>query len=169
MSISQIHLDKNATTLLARDASRPAAKRACVCLDVHTPSDADLAWLEKNFHFHPLAIEDCRHFNQRAKVEAYDDYLFLSFTTSARGNGELIVQEMEAFLGRDYLITVHREPLRALENARRLVTAKTRADFLLYLIADQMTDAYFPLLDEIDDEIDSLEDQILENPTRETL
>ncbi|MBI3538032.1 MAG: magnesium/cobalt transporter CorA, partial [Chloroflexi bacterium] len=121
------------------------------------------------FHFHPLAIEDCRHFNQRAKVEAYDDYLFLSFTTSARENGELIVQEMEAFLGRDYLITVHREPVRALEDAHRLVNAKTRADFLLYLIADQMTDAYFPLLDEIDDEIDSLEDQILENPTRETL
>ncbi len=169
MTISQIQLDNGAITQLARKAKRPVSKRGIVWLDVSMPSEDDLAWLAREYKFHPLAIEDCRNFNQRAKVETYDDYLFLSFTTSARANGNIAVQEMEAFLGANYLITVHREPLPALDAARRYANSKTRVDFLLYLFADHMTDAYFPLLDDIDDEIDMLEDQILENPTRETL
>jgi magnesium transporter len=169
MSIIQIHPGTGAKIPLAPDAARPSSKRGIVWLDVNAPSDADLAWLEEKYQFHPLAIEDCRNFNQRAKVEDYDDYLFLSLTTTTRDNGDLRAQEMEAFLGRDYLITIHREPLHALETACRHCNAKTRADFLLYLIADALTDAYFPLLDAMEDEIDALEDQILENPTRATM
>ncbi|MBI3913162.1 MAG: magnesium/cobalt transporter CorA [Chloroflexi bacterium] len=169
MSISQIPLDNGAIKPIATTAVRPRAGRGTIWLDVSAPSDEDLAWLVREYKFHPLAIEDCKNFNQRAKVEDYSNYLFLSFTTSTLANGELVVQEMEAFLGPNYLITVHREPLPALDAARKYATNKTRADFLLYLFADHMTDAYFPLLDEIDDEIDTLEDQILENPTRETL
>ena len=125
------------------------------------------------FQFHPLAIEDCRNFNQRAKVASYGDYLFLSLTTTARENDGLRSQEMEAFLGHDYLITVHREPLAAIDSARAHLGANSSApvhpDFILYLITDHLVDVYFPLLDEMDDEIDALEDQILENATQETM
>jgi magnesium transporter len=192
MSITQISLDNHTTTELPHDAARPSAAPGIVWLDVSAPTEDDLAWLARSYDFHPLALEDCREFNQRAKIEAYTDasargetalqsdstaarvdlsksYLFLSLTTTARENTELRAQEMEAFLGPDYLITVHREPLPALDAVREHFAANTRADFMLYLIADHMVDAYFPLLDEMDDEIDALEDQILENATQATM
>lgn len=192
MSITQINLENHTTNALARTASRPSAGDGIVWLDVSAPTEDDLAWLARAYDFHPLAIEDCREFNQRAKIEAYTDaaargetalasdsmaarvdlsksYLFLSLTTTARENAALRAQEMEAFLGPDYLITVHREPLSAIDAVREHFVATARADFLLYLIADHMVDAYFPLLDEMDDEIDALEDQILENATQATM
>ncbi|MCI0478882.1 MAG: hypothetical protein L0Y55_21780, partial [Anaerolineales bacterium] len=86
MSITQIHLDTHTTNEIARDASRPFPPDAgeteggFVWLDISAPTEDDLAWLARVYDFHPLAIEDCREFNQRAKVEAYHGYLFLSLT-----------------------------------------------------------------------------------------
>ena len=169
MSIAQIHLDRRQAVELTRDAERPTAAEGIVWLDVFSPTEADLTWLARTYNFHPLAIEDCRHFNQRAKAESYSDYLFLSLTTPARSGEDLQAQEMEAFLGADYLVTVHREPLSAIDGARERSTPSKRPDFLLYLIIDQMVDAYFPLLDAMEDEIDELEDEILENATQTTM
>jgi magnesium transporter len=169
MSITQIHLADRTTTELTYGAARPTATNGVVWLDVSAPTEDDLAWLARTYNLHALAIEDCRNFNQRAKAESYGDYLFLSLTTTARENGGLRAQELEAFLGPDYLITIHREPLAALDAVRERYAANTRADFLLYFIADHMVDTYFPLLDEMDDEIDALEDRILENATQATL
>lgn len=174
MSITLINLDTGASTLLTMDTPRPEPNGNIVWLDVATPTDDDLNWLVREYNFHPLAIEDCRHFDQRAKVEPYEGYLFISVDAVTRQNGELSAQEMEVFLGADYLITVHREPLAAIETMRaRCVTDRRtgayRADMLLYQIIDQMVDAFFPLLDEIEDEIDELEDAILEHATHATM
>lgn len=174
MPITHINLDTGATDLLTIDSPRPVSNGNIVWLDVATPSEDDLNWLAREYNFHPLAIEDCRHFDQRAKVEPYEGYLFISVDAVTRQNGELSAQELEVFLGADYLITVHREPLAAIETMRaRCVTdhrtGAYRADMLLYHIVDQMVDAFFPLLDEIEDEIDELEDAILERATHATM
>ncbi|MCX7838087.1 MAG: magnesium/cobalt transporter CorA [Anaerolineae bacterium] len=173
MPITQIHLDTQTTTAIAYDAPRPqpsdSRRGDWVWLDVNVPTEDDLMWLARTYNFHPLAIEDCRHFNQRSKVEAYPGYLFLSLSTMLRRDGELVSRELEVFLGADFLITVHREPLDALDYARAHWRNHQRADFMLYLIADRIADAYFPLLDEMEDEIDELEDAVLENPTQATL
>jgi magnesium transporter len=164
MPISQIQLD-GVVKEIPPDAPRPEPQRGVVWLDVNAPTEDDLNWLARTYQFHPLTIEDARHFHQRAKIESYGEYLFLSLTTATRENEELRPQEMEAFLGPDYLITVHREPLPALDAARRHIQMNVRPDFLLYLIADHMVDVYLPMLDGMDDEIDALEDQIIENAT----
>lgn len=175
MPITQIHLDTQTTTEIPPTAPRPhpsnVGKTASgfVWLDVSAPTEDDLAWLARTYAFHPLAIEDCRHFNQRAKVEAYPDYLFLSLSAIRRHDSELVPQEMEAFLGADFLITVHRDAHDALTQARYHWKANLRADFLLYLIADHIVDTYFPLLDEIEEEIDELEDAVLASATQATL
>jgi magnesium transporter len=196
MPIFHLRLENHQTVELHHDSPRPTSPRGPVWLDICTPTEDDLAWLERTYHFHPLTIEDIRNFNQRAKVEAYDhiypddksidpdidrtgrdqshDYLFISLSAAVRENGDLDARELEAFLGPDYLITVHREPLRAIDDVRLHFGARDRRaplgpDFILYLVADHMVDAYFPLLDEMEDEIDTLEDKILENATRETL
>lgn len=174
MSIVQLRLQDQTGTELPAHADRPQApKGGIVWLDVNKPTEADLTWLEQTYHFHPLAIEDCRNFNQRAKVESYDGYLFLSLVTAIRDAEDIHPHEVEVFLGPDYLITVHREELPALVelpdrmNANSLV--KAHPDFLLWMVVDRMVDVYFPLLDEMEDEIDGLEDQILENATQATL
>lgn len=174
MSISLIDIGNGTTTELTHTARRPEPADGGVWLDVNAPCEEDLAWLERTYHFHPLTIDDIRNFNQRAKVEAYNGYLFLSFSIAVRENGELHAHEMEAFLGPDFLVTVHREPLEAVAAVCDHFTKQnhansTRPDFVLYMIADHMVDRYFPLLDEMEDEIDALEDQILENATQATL
>jgi magnesium transporter len=172
MPIAQIDLDTRTTTEIKSDAPRPIAQKNAVWLDVFEPTDEDLGWLAQVYAFHPLTIEDCRHFNQRAKVEAYDGYLFLSLTTSDRIDGQVHPHEVEAFLGPDFLVTVHREPISALATAREHCGAfqlTAQADMVLYLISDHMVDEYFPLLDQIKDEIDTLEDEILQAATQETL
>lgn len=172
MPITHIHPD-TVRTEITHDAPRPSPDvgetRGWVWLDVSAPTEDDLTWLARAYGFHPLAIEDCRHFNQRAKVEAYPGYLFLSLSAMTRHDGELMPRELEVFLGTDFLITVHREPFDALDYARTHWRDHPRADFVLYLLADHIADTYFPILDEIEDEIDELEDVILENPTQATL
>jgi magnesium transporter len=172
MPIVQIDLDTRKTTEIKSDSPRPIAQKSAVWLDVFEPNDEDLEWLARAYAFHPLTLEDCRHFNQRAKVETYDGYLFLSLTTSDRTDGHVHPHEVEAFLGSDFLVTVHREPISAIDAAHEhcgTFHLTAQADMVLYLISDHMVDEYFPLLDQIEDEIDTLEDEILENATQETL
>ncbi|MBM3127959.1 MAG: magnesium/cobalt transporter CorA [Chloroflexi bacterium] len=180
MSITQINLETGSTIALTRAAPRPlppargGTEGGIVWLDIPAPSEDDLNWLARAYDFHPLALEDCRNFDQRAKVDAYDGYLFLSLHAVTRVNGDLQTQELQVFLGGDYLITVHREPIAALDAmcARCASDSRTgsyRVDMLLYQIVDQMVDAIFPLLDTIEDEIDELEDEILDKPNQESL
>ncbi len=174
MSIKQIHLENGAASLLVPEAALPTAGGGIVWLDVDAPTEEDLAWLEHTYHFHPLTIEDIRNFNQRAKIESFGDYLFISLTTAVRVNDDLQARELEAFLGQDYVITAHREPVAALQEVhahfeKNHQVIAPRPDFLLYTIVDHMVDRFFPLLDEMEDEIDALEDQILENATQATL
>ncbi len=174
MSITSINLETGATIELTPDAPRPTPRNSIVWLDVSAPAEGDLNWLASQYSFHPLAIEDCRNFDQRAKVEPYEGYLFVSVDAVTRNNGDLRALEIEVFLGPDYLITVHREPLAALDEMRvRCVsdsrTGKYRADMLLYQIVDHLVDAIFPLLDQMEDEIDDLEDEILAKPTQASL
>jgi magnesium transporter len=143
-------------------------------------SDADASALEllrTQFNFHPLAIEDCAHLDQRPKLEEYRDHLFLvtqGFTCPSVRVRELVLHELHAFLGERYLVTVHASPVAALELVwKRLVhdtTAFSRGvDFVYYLIADLMVDGHFPLLDRIADELEELEDAVLSNPNKRQL
>ena len=75
------------------------------------PSDEDLEYLLENFHFHPLDIEDCKsEFNQRPKVDIYDDYYFmiLHFPYFDHKNRFLRTREVKIFWGEDFIITIGR-------------------------------------------------------------
>jgi magnesium transporter len=143
-------------------------------------SDADVAALEllrERFRFHPLALEDCAHLDQRPKLEEYGDHLFLvtqGFTCPSERVRKLVLHELHAFLGERYLVTVHASPVPALELVwKRLATdagAFSRGvDFVYYLIADLLVDGHFPLLDRIADELEELEDLVLSSPKKRQL
>ncbi len=187
MSITQISLGTETPPL----ELNTEAVQACLLLpqtvvplwlDVQDPSDEDLDWLGRTFSFHPMALDDCRHLDQHSKLDEYEGYLFVSMAIPrlSADQSEIVVDEVQAFLGRHYLVTVHLGNLPVMETVRELFMKEPggarkngalhrQADFLLYILADQLVDGYFPLLDRMDDLMDKLEDQILESPTQDTL
>lgn len=74
------------------------------------PTEEDLEFLEDNFHFHPLDIEDCRSTNQRPKIDIYDEYnfLILHFPGFDKRDKILKPKEVKIFWGQDYIISITR-------------------------------------------------------------
>ena len=146
-------------------------------VDLAEADSASLELLRERFQFHPLAIEDCAHLDQRPKLEEYGDHLFLvtqGFTCPGLRVKELELHELHAFLGERYLVTVHAGGVDALEGVWRRVSGNKSplergVDFVYYLIADSLVDSNFPILDRIADELEELEDVSLENPKRSHL
>jgi len=141
--------------------------------DLQNPNDPELDVLAERFHLHPLHIEDCRHRGQRAKVEEGADYIFVVLKpVHISRESEIVITDLDLFLGRDYLITVQEgecPTLRAYIDQLHATASKARADQLFYKVMDGVVDAYIPVLDWFNDKIDSIEDKVLEKPTPETL
>jgi magnesium transporter len=142
-------------------------------LDLTAPGQEDLATLHSLFGFHPLALEDTQDFGQRPKLDNYVDYVFLVFYGAWRHRAEdpEPLREVHLFISGTYLITIHRDPFPPLERQRDQLDGRVlhSEQFLLYRVLDALTDSFFPMLAEMDDEIDRLEAAVLLNPTDEQL
>ena len=146
-------------------------------VDLEDPTPEETLVLEKVFHFHPLAIEDCVADLHHPKVDDYEEYLFL-VVHGVRFDvptGVFVTRELDIFLGRNYLVTFHRGEMRSIKAAREqclkgLAASLPRGvDFLLQQILDQLFEHYFPSLDAIEDQIQMVQIEVFENPKRETL
>ena len=160
---------------LAADESQPDIISAGDVRWFHLerPREADREWLEREFGFHPLAIEDVASRNQRPKLDAYDDYLFivLHFPVFDKPSGRLLTAELDLFVGPDFLITLPDQtlpPLAAMferyrerEEVREGIFSKGTG-YLLYKIVDTIVDASFPMLRKMGAKLDQLEDDIFE-------
>lgn len=136
-------------------------------LHLDAPTDDELRVLQEHLKIHDLTLEDIVHQNQRPKLESFDNYVYLAVHPLLRKESWRIEpSELDLLLGNHWIVSVHYGPLPGIiENSRlhdRIPRALGRgADFLLYTLLDLVVDAYFPLLDEIEDEIDSLENRLL--------
>ena len=146
-----------------------------VWVDVSDPTSLDFDNLARQFGFHPLSIEDCRHQHQRPKVEEFPGYYFIVLYEAVLNDvGRLQLGELGIFLGKNYLVTVHSEPIRAIQTAERLWRswtdlAERGTGLLAYLLIDAVVDDYLPLLDTVSDRMDSLEDRIFADFQDESL
>jgi magnesium transporter len=131
-------------------------------LDLDQPDQADFEILRDTFGFHPLAVEDSEHFDQRAKIEDYDDFVFIVVYGASSDDDRLV--EVHCFYSERFLITVHRDDFPAFAEIRRRYqrreTALEQPSLLLYRIVDGLVDSFFPVLAEFDDRIDELENAI---------
>ena len=159
------------------DALQEPGRTVWVSLEMPTP-DEFKAVLSDVFHFHPLAIEDCQSQGyQPPKVDDFGSYLFI--ITHGIGidpaNGDLVLRELDCFLGRNYLVTSYQTPeMPLIEAIKKRFDRDERlhnrgADFLCHAILDRLVDEYMPVLDSMDDELDKLEDMVLERPRTEAL
>jgi magnesium transporter len=123
--------------------------------------------LEGVFQFHPLAIEDCVTPSSLPKIEDYDDYLFIvthgvDFTRTEKFD----TSELDLFLGKDYLVTFHRSPLKSVQSAiDRCVKASgvvaRGPDRLAHHVLDLLVDNYKPVVDELQEKLNEIEETVL--------
>lgn len=145
-------------------------------LNLESPGIQEIEELGRIFGFHPLTIEDCLSLNQRPKLEDYERYLFsvLHFCIFHQHTGEIETKELHIFLGQNFLITVHSEPIEPIKEIYKRCKKDSTiwdrgCDFIFYLVGDSIADSYFPLLDSIGEDIDRLEDAILLSPKKRDL
>jgi magnesium transporter len=141
-------------------------------LDLDSPGEEQLEQLGRLFGFHPLALEDSGAFRQRPKLDDYRDYALLVFYGGPGESEELDqLREVHMFISGKYLITIHRDALPELHEARDRIGDRPvhSEQFVIYRILDALTDSFFPPLGRIDDEIDSLEDAMIAGPSNEQL
>jgi magnesium transporter len=147
-------------------------------IHIEDPRLAHRDLLEQQYDFHPLDWEDVYSRNQRAKLDVYDDYLFivLHFPFFEKTSGRLLTAEIDMFVGPDYLITLTEHPLPPLQamfermesrEELRESTFSKGSGYLLYKIVDTCVDAAFPMLRKMANKLDRLEDDILEGRSSE--
>ncbi|MFN8517800.1 MAG: magnesium transporter CorA family protein [Chloroflexota bacterium] len=157
----------------------PVPRRDVVLADglrwihIPRPTGADGEWLQAEFGFHALDLEDVFSRNQRPKLDRYEDYLFLvmQFPVYEKTRQRMVSVELDLFEGKDYLITLpsaELPPLEALfervgerDDLREQIFSKG-AGYLLYRIVDACVDASFPMLRKMGLKLDQLEDDIFE-------
>jgi magnesium transporter len=131
-------------------------------LDLDQPGKDDFDILRDVFEFHPLAVEDSEQFEQRAKIDDYDDFVFLVVYGAAPDEDRLV--EVHCFYSERFLVTVHQDDCPAFADIRRRYQKRDEAidrpSLLLYRIVNGLVDSFFPILSDFDGRIDDLEDEI---------
>ena len=132
----------------------------------------------RSFGFHPLAIDDALEETHAPRIDDWGDYIYLVMNMMnykhVAGVFESEIDELDIFLGRNYVITHHDQLLSAIEDIWSSYQRDERhvqegPDHLLYRIIDSIVMGYMPLVEQIDNQIDQIEDQVFDRPTRATL
>lgn len=149
-------------------------------IDIVRPTSKEIKMLEEKFDFHELLLEDCLAEHQRSKVDDYDDYCFivLHLPRYRKQLMQLDSEEVDIFLGRNYLITLHEGELKPLTAFSRMCQLRdeTKAEYmsdgsalLLYEIVKRLFDYCFPMLDKIGSVLDNVNRELFRNRSRTML
>lgn len=141
-------------------------------INVVDVEESDLEFLRKKFKFHPLDLEDCMSEIQRPKIDEYEKYIFmvLHFPRYDKRRKELKMIEVDVFLGKNFLITVH-DGYKELQKVFRKCQGKLRtkkeymakgSGYLLYMLISDLFGSCFPILDKMALKINSLEKHVFD-------
>jgi magnesium transporter len=141
------------------------------------PPEQDEPILRQVFGFHPLAIDDALQESHVPKLDDWHDYLYIvlhALHLDWQADDPIQTLELDIFLGKNYLVTHHDQPIETLDkvwvNVHRADRhIKSGLDYLLYRIIDELVAGYFPIIEQMDDAIDVTEDQVFSQPTSQTL
>lgn len=147
-----------------------------------------LRTIGRHFNIHPLVLEDIGNTNQRPKVEAYDNLLFIvarvpqgdgslpsaaaDASAAVGGSGSaLVTEQLSICIGKDFVLTFQEDSEDVFEPVRQRVTSgqsklrSSGSDYLAYAILDAAIDAFFPLLEFYGEALEDLENDVIENPS----
>lgn len=125
------------------------------------------------FGLHPLALEDVVHVHQRAKVEQYDEQLFV-VARMPRENEGLATEQVSMFVGKNFVLTFIEDPGDSFEPVRTRLRGGGRLReagpaYLTYSLLDAVIDAYFPVVEAFAERLDKLEDRVTTRPSRRAI
>lgn len=136
-------------------------------IDLFKPTDEEFAQVVSTLNFHPLAVEDCQSLERnQPNLYIYDDHYFIILHTIIRElseTQELLTEEVNFFIGKNYLVTHHLEDLKAVHSARKHIgdiakdIGKFGPSMLLHDVVDRVIDDYNPAVRNIQKRIDGLE------------
>jgi magnesium transporter len=141
-----------------------------VWVALYEPSLEELDEMAEEFGLHELAVDDARHGHQRPKIEEYGDSLFAVLHTveqvkGADGSEELRTGEVDIFVGPNYILSVrHRtqvgfSAVRA-RTEREPELLRNGSGYVFYALMDNVVDRYFPIIDALESELETIEEQI---------
>jgi magnesium transporter len=140
---------------------------ATLWVDVTDPTPEEVTRIGDELGFHPLALEDTIRGGQRPKIDPYEGYQFIVFYGLTSDNSRIASHEVDIFVAKHFLVSVHRSGLPAIEetaarwHANVAALGNRGAGFLLYCLLDSLVDGYFPVLDDVSERADSLEEMII--------
>lgn len=163
--------DKQINTDLKPEAYREALEdeEGLLWVDFEaSPLEEDEPILLKIFQFHPLAVDDALRETHVPKVDDWGKYLYIvlqNLEISPTKANTLITQELDVFIGNNFLVTHHDQKLEAIEQLWTSVQRDERhlsngPDHLLYRLVDELATGYMLLVEKLDEMIDTLEDEI---------
>lgn len=131
----------------------------------------------EHFNIHPLVLEDILNTGHRPKVEDFGDYIFiiLKMLRCDEKDNEIEAEQLSIVLGSNFVISFREsggdvfDPIRERIRDAKGRLRKTGADYLAYCIVDAVVDGYFMILEKLGEDIDSLEEESVTEPTQETL
>jgi len=162
-----VHQDGRTSCVEAVDPAWLApASPATFWVDLAKPTEDEFRILSDIFKFHPLAVEDAHSSLQFPKVEPYPGYLYLVLhgIDLKKGGAHIATRDIDFFLGRNYLVTVHDGDSRSIARLRDVCDRYERVLAegpvgVLHRIVDSMVDNYRPVIEELEDRIGTLEEQ----------
>ena len=142
-----------------------AEANSFVWVALKEPEAAELETIQREFGLHPLAVEDAQHGHQRPKMDEYGAALFVVLQLIDQKGHDLLAGEVAIFVGANYLVTVRRDSEHGFADVRERseqepALLKHGPAYVLYALMDAVVDRYFPVLDDLTEEIDEIEERI---------
>lgn len=130
-------------------------------------TDAELEKMQEEFGLHDLAVEDAHHGHQRPKIEEYGDTLFLVMHLLEVVNSEISVGEVSVFIGRNFILSVRNRSNQSFLGVRERCEREPEllrlgSGFVLYALMDAVVDRYFPVINDLESELESIEEHLFD-------
>jgi magnesium transporter len=136
-----------------------------VWVALQDPGAAELNDMERVFGLHPLAVEDAQGGHERPKIEEYGDSLFAVLHMVEPNQEEFHVGELAVFAAHNYVLSVRNHAQKGFQEVRARCEREPQLlrqgpGFILYALMDAVVDRYFPILELLEDELDSIEGRL---------
>ena len=136
-----------------------------VWVAIRDPEPSDLEIMQQEFGLHELGVEDARHGHQRPKIEEYGDSLFAVLHTIEVKDGEFLQGEVDIFVGPNYILSIRRRTEKGFADVRARCERepdllRNGSGYVFYALLDSVVDRYFPVLDALETELESIEERI---------
>ena len=138
-----------------------------VWVAIKDPGAEELGVMEVEFGLHPLAVEDAQHGHQRPKIEEYGDQIFCVLRTMDIRGDEVHCGEVDIFVGRNFVLSIRRDTEPGFAAVRERAESepdllRKGSGFVFYALMDNIVDRYFPIVDQLEVELERIEERIFE-------